>query len=91
MTEENNEQLTEKALPIQALSLDGTTVRLMLQPRGVVGISPETFKSIRYLAVGFEATAPEQVDAELGTPGLLEFKDGILRDVDERLTALLNL
>lgn len=89
--ETDNDQLTEKALPIQGISLDGATIRLMLQPTGVVGISPETFKGVRYLAVGFDAARPDEIDSNQGSPGLMEFKDALLREMDTRLTALLNL
>jgi len=89
--ESEGNQITEKAIPIQGISLDGATIRLMLQPRGIVGISSETFKPIRYVAVAIDIGEVENIDSTEGSDGLMDLKDSILRDVDTRLMALLNL
>lgn len=94
MTDENeheNEQITEKAIPVGGFQLCGSTLRLLLQPRGVVGISNETFKAVRYLGIEIDPQKADEIDAIEGSPGLMEFKDNILRDLDTRLMALLDL
>jgi len=92
MTDESdNNQIVDRALPVHGVHLDGATIRLMLQPTGIIGISSETYKAVRYIGIEIDNGRIAEIDSTLGSDGLMDFKDSILCDLDERLMKLFDL
>ena len=73
----------------QPAILDWPTIDAMLQERGVVR-TDANFHVSRVLGVSFDTEDAQEAMVK-GTDSLLEFKDNILRDLDTRLTKILEL